>query len=325
MGISGCLFLPLIKLFNRRQFIVHLDGIDWRRAKWGVFARNFLKLSEWVAAHSADQIIADNKVIQQYIKDRYGKDSFLVAYGGDNAVSDLPQRNRENLSVVALHKAAKWDAPVDPEVRFDRYAILVCRIEPENNIHTILEAFEHSARIPLVAIGNWSESEYGRALREQFSACGNIQLLDPIYETERLFSLRSNASLYVHGHSAGGTNPSLVEAMCLGLPVFAFDVPFNRATTLDEAVYFSTSEALADLLRDTDWAFLKSLGATMRKLGNQEYSWAQVSQRYAALFDAVSQQIDLAVIPGGAARESATQPAPGLSKPNPLQHQEQAK
>ena len=284
LGVSGCLFLPLIKMFSRKKFIAHLDGIDWRRSKWGVLARNFLKLSEWVAAHTADQLIADNKVIQQYIKERYGKDSFLVAYGGDHALVDLPQTNADSLSVLAMKKTQDWARPVEDVVPFERYAVLVCRIEPENNIHVILEAFSRAGSTPLVAIGNWDHSAYGQTLKEQYRDAESLCLLDPIYDQDRLFNLRSKADFYVHGHSAGGTNPALVEAMCLGLPVFAYDVPFNRATTHEAAKYFADAESLAAHINEISTESLDANGQAMRELAEQEYTWTAIAGRYASLF-----------------------------------------
>ena len=112
------------------------------------------------------------------------------------------------------------------------YSVTVCRIEPENNVHVILEAFSEMLDETLVFVGNWEKSEYGRSLKEKFSVCKNILLLDPIYEPHTVNWLRSNARVYIHGHSAGGTNPSLVEAMNLSLPILAFDCVYNRATTV---------------------------------------------------------------------------------------------
>ena len=112
----------------------------------------------------------------------------------------------------------------------------------------VLEAFANFSGFPLVLVGNWNNSEYSKNLRKKYSSNSNLILLDPIYDQRELNVLRSNCTVYVHGHSAGGTNPSLVEAMYLGLPVFAFDVNFNRATTEGKARYFrSESELLAML------------------------------------------------------------------------------
>jgi glycosyltransferase involved in cell wall biosynthesis len=282
LGVSGCIFLPILKLFYRGKVMVNLDGMDWKRPKWGRFARAFLKLSETVAAKFADQLIADNDAIHDYIGEIYGRDSFLVEYGGDNARSEIPEKSGGSLSVVALHKHGSDDDLVD--TGFDKYAIAVCRIEPENHIHVILEAFSQVNTLPLVFLGNWSNSEYGKTLRRRYRANPNLLLLDPIFEPRKLFALRSNASLYIHGHSSGGTNPSLVESMSLGLPVMTYDVVFNRATTENMALYFDSTASLIRALRQLDTLDLKGNARNMRELAKRRYSWATIASKYATLF-----------------------------------------
>ncbi len=283
LGVSGCIFLPLLKLFYRGKIMVNLDGMDWKRPKWGRLARAFLKFSEIVAARFADQLIADNDAIHDYIATVYGRDSFLVEYGGDNARSDLPEKTDASVSIVALHKSEPDNDLVD--TGFSAYAIAVCRIEPENNIHVILEAFAQADTLPLVFLGNWANSEYGRALRRRYRSNPNLLLLDPIFEPRKLFALRSNAALYVHGHSSGGTNPSLVESMSLGLPVVAFDVVFNRATTENKALYFDSTASLAETLRGLSNLDLRGNAAQMRELAKRRYSWATIAGKYATLFE----------------------------------------
>ena len=283
LGVSGCIFLPVLKLFYRGKVMVNLDGMDWKRPKWGRLARVFLKFSETVAARYADQLISDNDAIHDYIGTAYGRDSFLVEYGGDNARSDLPEKPQSSLSVVALHKNDQGNDLID--TGFDKYAIAVCRIEPENNIHIILEAFSQAGALPLVFLGNWSNSEYGRALRRRYRANPNLLLLDPIFEPRKLFALRSNAMLYVHGHSSGGTNPSLVESMSLGLPVIAFDVVFNRATTENQALFFDSTAGLTGILRQLDSLDLVTNAHNMQELANRRYSWGTIANKYGTLFD----------------------------------------
>jgi len=136
-------------------------------------------------------------------------DAACIAYGGGHAAtSNVLPSDLELYSFLAHH-----------------YAVKVRRIEPENNVHVILEAFSRLKLLSLVLIGNWAGSDYGRQLRVTHEGFDNLYLLDPIHSAGSLNKIRSNAWIYVHGHSAGGTNPSLVEAMSLGLAVCAFDVP----------------------------------------------------------------------------------------------------
>lgn len=283
LGVSGCIFLPILKLFYRGKVMVNLDGMDWKRPKWGRLARSFLKFSEIVAAKFADQLIADNDAIHDYIGTAYGRDSFLVEYGGDNARSELPAKQDSSLSVVALHKQSHDHDLVD--TGFDRYAIAVCRIEPENNVHVILEAFSQADSLPLVFLGNWANSEYGRSLRRRYKANSKLLLLDPVFEPRKLFALRNNALVYIHGHSSGGTNPSLVESMSLSLPVVAYDVVFNRATTENMALYFDSTASLAGILRQLDTLDLTTNAQDMRELAQRRYSWATIAAKYATLFE----------------------------------------
>lgn len=163
------------------------------------------------------------------------------------------------------------------------YAFGVCRIEPENNIHVILAAFENESPMPLVFIGNWDNSEYGRELKVHYLEFPRIHLLDPIYDQEKLNAIRCNCTVYLHGHSCGGTNPSLVEAMYLGLPIIAYDVNFNRETTEDKALYFSSADELRILCGKLNKIELKRLAASMKEIALRRYTWDRISNCYSKL------------------------------------------
>lgn len=265
LGVSGCLILPVFRLFCRKRLIINIDGLEHRRAKWGKLAKTFLKLSEKMAVRYADVIISDNKGIQDYVREEYGKESELIAYGGDHAVRSVPQaRTLDILRRYGLRPGA--------------YAVTVCRIEPENNCHLVLEAFSKSDR-ELAFVGNWSRSAYGQELKEKYSAFPNIHILDPIYDIDTLYVLRMNAWAYVHGHSAGGTNPSLVEAMFFGNPIFAYDVVYNRETTGGGALYWGSSDELLNLLSLDDFDT-----SSIIDLANQKYTWKRIANQYEKLY-----------------------------------------
>lgn len=264
LGVSGCIALPFIKLFSRKRILVNVDGLEWRRPKWKGFARRFLQWSEMLAAQYADEIIADNAAIQKYIQERYNRASRLIAYGADH-----------------VHPVAMTEADQRRHSFLGRpYAFKVCRIEPENNIDMVLAAFSHQHKLPLVIVGNWNNSAYGIELRRQYETYLHLHLLDPIYEARELNLLRSNCSLYVHGHSAGGTNPSLIEAMNLCLPVFAFDVVYNRVTTEQKARYFSSVSELISLLSYSSTAELEALSETMAGIARRRYTWQRIAGLY---------------------------------------------
>ncbi len=268
LGVSGCIFLPFARLLRRKtRIVVNVDGIEWRRAKWGRLARWFLRFSEGCAVRNADCVIADNKVIADYLGEKYGIVTETIEYGADH-VTPVPIVDETRREFPFLNES---------------YAFSVLRIEPENNVSMILEAFHKGLKLPLVMVGNWHSSELGRSLRAKYASDPNLHLLDPIYEPGKLNQLRSNCRLYIHGHSCGGTNPSLVEAMWLGLSIVAFDVSFNRVTTEDSALYFKDSEALAGIVDTIDEARCRTLSQSMKEIALRRYTWRHILDRYAGI------------------------------------------
>ncbi|TKG91895.1 DUF1972 domain-containing protein [Puteibacter caeruleilacunae] len=267
LGVSGCIILPFFRLmYPKKRLIINIDGLEHRREKWKKPVQKFLKLSERLAIKYGDQIITDNKAIQDYVTCEYKKESELIAYGGDH--SKAMKLNR----VIA----DRYNIP-------KRYAFKVCRIEPENNIHLILEAFKESS-LPLVIIGNWDKSEYGRNLKVNYSQYSSIVLLDPIYDQSILDQVRSNCTMYIHGHSAGGTNPSLVEAMYIGLPIIAFDVSYNRETTFNKAKFFKDVLELKELVQNITSEELEKLKVDMKMIAEEQYCWSKITSQYYHMF-----------------------------------------
>ncbi len=264
LGVSGCIFLPIFRLLYRKRLIVNIDGLEHKRAKWGKFAKWFLRTSEAMAVKYADVVIADNKGIQDYVKETYDMPSALIAYGGDHAQRDVPEAQQ-------LETLRKY------QVKAGEYAVNVCRIEPENNSHIICEAFATSGK-ELVFVGNWERSEYSRELKKKYSQYRNIRMVDAVYDLDELYALRNQCSCYIHGHSAGGTNPSLVEAMFFGKPILAYDVVYNRETTENKACYFKGCKELIELLhKDKD-------GTPMKEIAQRRYTWKHIAMQYEALY-----------------------------------------
>lgn len=269
LGVSGCIILPFIKWFSNKKIVVNIDGLEWKRDKWGTAAKKFLKFSEKLAVNYADIVVADNKVIQEHVKERYGKEAVLIPYGADHC------------------RAQEISEDVLQEFPFlkDPYAFKVCRIEPENNIHLILEGLAAYGKLNLVIIGNWENSAYSRKLRETYKKHKNLYLLDPIYDQHKLNQIRSNCFVYVHGHSAGGTNPSLVEAMYLKLPILAYGVQYNRETTHNRALYFQDKDSLVSALENMEEAQRNNIATEMFNIAKEKYTWKIVADQYAALFN----------------------------------------
>lgn len=257
--------MPLLRKIIKGKIVYNVDGLSHTRDKYNKFTKWYIYTIKRDLVNCADVLISDNKGIQDYIKAEYGKDSHLIAYGGDHVLMSVS--TEEQADILSKYKFNK-----------NEYAISVCRIEPENNCHTVLEAFARSGK-NIIYIGNWNHSEYGKNLKEKYSKYTNIQICDPIYDTKILYVLRSNARVYIHGHSVGGTNPSLVEAMFFGIPIIAFNVIYNKETTFHKAYYFSDVDSLVDILNVEDLD-----GNIMKKLAFENYTWKHIAKQYETLY-----------------------------------------
>ena len=267
LGASGCLVLPLLKKY-KHKFIFLFGGLDWKRSKWNFIAKKFLKLSEKIGLNYSDILISDNIGIQQYVKNNYNLDSDLIEYGGDQTFSIKP-----NLKFLNKYPFLKSD-----------YNLCVARIQKDNNIEMILNSIDETLIVPLVIIGNWTFSKYGSDLKKRFSNKKNIILLDAIYEKNELNVLRSNCSIYIHGHSCGGTNPALVEAMFLKIPIFAHSNIFNKETTHHSALYFKNDIDLNFLLNNTPTEELNNISKKMHYIANNNYKWDIIIDKYERIF-----------------------------------------
>ena len=269
LGVAGAWIFPLIRLFTNKKIIVSIDGIEWKRDKWSLPAKLYLWWAEKMAVKFSHIDISDNESIQDYTAMRYKTLSRVVEYGANHTVSVSPNEK---------------DFEKYPFLQ-NEYAVKVCRIEPENNVHLVLEAFKKHTSKTLVIVGNWENSPYGKKLRETYNSCANIYLLDPIYNQREIDLIRGNAHLYIHGHSAGGTNPSLVEAMYLGLPVISYNVSYNKTTTEGKAIYFDTTEDLVTILEKMNPEVAHQLKLTMKSIANRRYTWELIAKKYEQLFE----------------------------------------
>lgn len=260
LGVSGAIALPVVRMLSQIRIITNLDGIEWKRDKWSPLARAFLRLSERLAVRWSHAVIADNAAIADHVKETYDTNCAVIPYGGDHALDAEPDAT----AVVDL-----------PE----RYALALCRIEPENNIEMILEAFSRLVT-PLVFVGNWNNTTYGRDLKARYKNHPTITLHNPIYEAQRLRAIRDGASMYIHGHSAGGTNPSLVEMMHFDIPILTHGCSFNRHTTEEKALYFMTAAELAQLVRTLPREEVSQVGSNMGEIARRRYTWSQIGRAY---------------------------------------------
>ena len=266
LGVSGAWLLPFVKLFSKKKIIISIDGIEWKRNKWNMLAKWYLFWAEGLAVKYSHIDISDNEAIQDYTAQRYGTLSRIIEYGADHTIPKNADAGYSEYPFMA-----------------HPYAFKVCRIEPENNVHVVLKAFSEMPEYRLVMVGNWENSEYGRNLKETYESFANITILDPIYDQQKLDLIRSNAILYIHGHSAGGTNPSLVEAMYLGLPIITFGVSYNKVTTENKALYFNTEEDLKHIIQSSKLSDIQKLGVNMGEIAKRRYNWKLIADKYNSL------------------------------------------
>jgi glycosyltransferase involved in cell wall biosynthesis len=266
LGVSGAIALPMLRLCTNVRIVTNVDGMEWRRAKWSGLARCFLRLSEWLAVRFSHEVITDNKGIAEHIATTYGRSCHVVAYGGDHAIRAQPK-------------------PYEGKALPSQYVLAIGRIEAENNVGMILDAFARMSDMSLVFVGNWNYGTYGRKMKQRFEPLANLYLLDSIYDIGVLRSLRANASLYVHGHSEGGTNPSLVEMMHFGLPIIAYDCIFNRYTTEGKALFFKDADDLRSIVDALTPVQAATVGAKMRRIALQQYTWDKIGRAYFDLLE----------------------------------------
>lgn len=269
LGISGALTLPLLKLLDRRiMLICNVDGIEWRRQKWGLVARWFLKFSEKIAVKYSDVLIADNQGIAEYLAAEYQTTSQVIPYGGDHV---LPSASRTGPSKSLIDLMANVEAP---------YFYAVCRIVPENHVAEILAAFAARGMPHLVFVGNWDSGRYAKTLYEKYLSSANILLLNPIYDQSDLAHIRKTADGYIHGHSSGGTNPSLVEAMHFGSACIAYDCNFNAYTLGGTGLLWRDKEHLRRLVTDTKKSELVAASQRSKEHAEKNYSWPNIAKEY---------------------------------------------
>ena len=207
--------------------VTNMDGLEWKRAKWSLFVKKITKWFERIAAKRSTFLISDNKGIQDYLKQKYNVDSSLIAYGADEV---NPDNSFEYYNV-----------------KQDSYFLLVARLEPENNIEMILDGYIKSKKdIPFLVVGN-KTTKYGVFLQNKYKDTGVI-FLGSIFNKKHLDSLRMFAQCYFHGHSVGGTNPALLEAMAAKSFIFAHENIFNRDVLGDNAFFFSSDIEIKQML-----------------------------------------------------------------------------
>jgi glycosyltransferase involved in cell wall biosynthesis len=216
-------------LYNKDAVLAtNMDGMEWKRAKYGSLAKLFLRYAERLGALHSNYLIADSIGIKDYLRSKYKRDATMVSYGADLYIPDISGPN-------AL-------------MRYDllpgAYDILIARFEPENNIETVLMTYARNPKRKLLIIGNYNATRYGISMHKTYGQMSQIIFAGEEFNIARLNELRYHSRLYIHGHSVGGTNPSLLEAMACQALICAHDNEFNREVLKENAFYFKGSSDL---------------------------------------------------------------------------------
>ncbi len=262
-------FIPVCRL-RRTPVAVHVDGLEWRRTKWGGKGRKYYRQAEELAVRWGDALIADAPGIADYYLCEFGADTTLLTYGAPV----LERQPTDKLQEQGL------DA--------DNFHLVVARFEPENHVDMIVEGYNRSeCALPLVVVGSAPYAEeHSARIRTLADADPRVRLLGGVWDQELLNQLYAHARTYVHGHSVGGTNPSLLRAMGAGTAVVAYDVIFNREVLGGfGGAYFQDAATVAGPLEalDADPQLAAGRGAALQQRARETYTWDEVADGYLQL------------------------------------------
>ena len=242
--------------------ITNMDGLEWKRTKYSAKVQKFLLWAEKLGALKSDFLISDSIGIQNYLKNKYDKDSIYIPYGSyvveESNVDTLKQYNLE-----------KYD-----------YNMLIARLEPENSIETILDGVSNAKDKKTFLVIGKHETKFGEYLKDKFKNYDNIKFLGGIYDINILNDLRRYSNIYFHGHTVGGTNPSLLEAMGSEALICANDNEFNSSILGEDAFYFSNDKEVTNYLetinKETYISFIEN---NINKIKNI-FEWNKVIKEY---------------------------------------------
>jgi len=240
---------------------IHLDGLESKREKWRGLGAKYYRWAERSAIKKGTLVISDAKAIANHVQEQYGRDTEVIAYGA--AVINPPSDRLKDLNL-------------EP----GRYHLIVARLEPENHVLEAVHGYTQSQEDkPLIIVGSAPYSDwYIQKVKD--AADQRTRLVGAIYDQELLDQLYAHAATYTHGHSVGGTNPSLLRAMGAGAPVLAFDCEFNREVTGNLALYWKDAEDYASLIGTNNFA---TMGERLQQRVANNYQWDAITDQYEAL------------------------------------------
>jgi glycosyltransferase involved in cell wall biosynthesis len=264
LGYNTALFLAYLRL-HQRPIITNMDGIEWRRLKWGFLPRAWLYANEWLALRLSQRLVADHPRIADHIQARSGRtDAVMIPYGAD------PVFTAPEAPVRALG--------LEP----GRYLVSIARIEPDNSLLTIIRAFSRRKRGMKLAVLGLLDTAHPYHRDVVAAASDEVVFTGAIYDTPIVAALRVHARAHCHGHQVGGTNPSLVEAMSAGSAIIAHRNPFNLWTAGADQFFFDDEESCSAAIDEVveDDAAVTAAKAAARDNASARFGWLPVLTAY---------------------------------------------
>ncbi len=245
---------------------LNVDGLEWKRGKWNAIGRRYYLACEKIATRLATTLVADAPGIRDYYLARHGVVTRMIPYGANIVAAPALERLEE----VGLRPRG--------------YHLVVARLEPENNVHLVLEGYRQTAcTLRLVVVGAATyPGRYAKKLAALASIDERVCMLGAIWDQELLDALYAGAATYVHGHSVGGTNPGLLRAMGAGAHVFAYDVRFNRDVLGEAGQFWTTASDVSAFLADAErdpHVLMTSNSLAMERVADL-YTWDRVADAY---------------------------------------------
>jgi Glycosyltransferase len=268
--------IPAYIWFNVKKikypiFTTNMDGLEYKRSKFNKWVQKFIFWEEKKAVQHSHYLIADNLGIQDYYKEKYKKVSTYLAYG------------------ASIHDNYKKEYLDEFSLKTNQYFLIIARLEPENNIEMIIDGYLASTQkenYPLIIIGK-TDTSHGKYLVKKYHGIKEVRFIGGIYDFDKINSLRYYSSIYFHGHSVGGTNPSLLEAMASECFIITNDNIFNRTVLGDNALYFHSSKDISDLLNKHDSIieeYKTSFTENNLEIIRTNYSWGKLVEDHEKYF-----------------------------------------
>lgn len=287
--VLACRIGPYIRKYKRKihklggKLYVNPDGHEWKRSKWNKWIRRYWKHSEKKMVKHADLLICDSQEIEKYIQKEYKKykpKTMFIPYGAETNPSTLANDEPKVIEWFNNH-----------QVRPSQYYLIVGRFVPENNFETIIKEFKKSeTKKDLVIISDHETTPLLEKLRQEYDIENDpsIKLIGTLYDEELLKKIRENAYAYIHGHSVGGTNPSLLESLGRTDVNLVYDVSFNKEVAKDGAIYWTEEYALLrNIIKRCDEASIDKryeLGLQAKARIEGFYTWDHITDQYEELF-----------------------------------------